>query len=281
MTAFLALALAAAGPTLHLKVDGPGFVRLLQDGSTVYMNDLTATVHEGRLVGPGRRPILPEVQVGSAAGLSIQSDGWVMADGRRAGRIMVALLSSRREISAGVWTTPDRPTVGWPGDDRFGRFSIGSTASAPAPLPSPTPSSPTGGLTLPALLEVSGDQIGLHAALGLPIPADGDPSLGTTPPFGVTRRLSLRTIQATAQRSGLNRTISGPDWVEVRRQGQVLSIDRLVESARSVMQGFPAASLLPGQTDLTVPTGTLQLRAGEPAVTPSRITVSVEIVVDG
>lgn len=130
-----------AGPaTVDVRVDGPGLLRFIRDGRTVYAKETRLSVASGRLSGPEGAATLPGIVVGAVPdSFAIRADGSVIAlyagRERTLGRLSLAVFDDERDLtrSGGFWISSSRPKTVWPGT--FGAGTLVGAGLAGETLP--------------------------------------------------------------------------------------------------------------------------------------------------
>lgn len=297
----LLLAAALPGPSLKIKVDGDGYLRLLRDGRAVYAKQATVHVQDGKLTDSAGDPFLPSIAIGDGVtDIRIDLQGNVTAGYGAAmspaGQLVLADFSATAGLVPEdvVLTSDEKPTLGNPGDDKFGVVRIVPKEGQPAVVIPTTLSNRI--QTQAATLRPRNAIAGASAARGAQITVqehsvegadkillgdvaqiDGSPEvvaalskveLGDTPPVGVKRTIDRIRILNRIRAAGLapeDYTISIPDDADVRRRGQTVPNSQFVTTA---IQALMTHGALTGTwqstdnfSDLEVPSGKLELKA--------------------
>ncbi len=117
------MAVASGAPSVEVKVDGPGYLRFVQDGRMVYAKKSVLTVSGGRLASTAGPKVAPVIEVASGArALTVDLEGNVSADGSRIGRLVLALFPTDLTSfdAQGFSTSAVRPELGNPGEGTNG-----------------------------------------------------------------------------------------------------------------------------------------------------------------
>lgn len=305
MSALLSLILiAAATPTVEVRVEGEGYLRFSRDGRAVYAREAELTVSEGKLAHASGAVAMPRLGVG-AGQLAVESDGTVKAAGKKVGRIALTLFGSEakfREVD-GLLVTESRGRTAYPGQQGAGTLAVeGKSAPKlePKPTPKPQPMVPE---TSPQLLaydvlldvkaeaEVEGDTIRLIDLVELTgsdevREALGKIEMGTTPPIAGSREVQLSQLQAKTKTLLADQRVewAGASKVVVKRAGQDVSHEQFVEAAEAAARkvvGDSTLEMLSPAPAMRAPAGELELVAGRPQLSRDEVTVSVALFVAG
>lgn len=209
------MAMFLTPPSLDVRVDGPGYLRFVRDGRAVYATSARLMLHEGRLAHERGYPLLPTVSIApEATDLAIDRDGTIRAlfpEGERVvGRLRLARFQAGPLVHRveDLFVSPDRPLLGYPGEDGFGVIASGpapkrNPEAAPAqtspsrPSEEPAPAS-NGRATRPGSSRLARPDMASSEANP---PALGRPALPSVPADPTSIRLAVRehTEVATTQ----------------------------------------------------------------------------------
>lgn len=305
MTTLAALTLVSgAWLSVEVSIDGPGYLRFALEGRIVYAKSATLQVQGGRLAHPTGAPLVPTVPAPSAMeSLSITEDGWVQGRSQvgesRLGRIVLAQVAgSPTLLDAGLLAFSQRPRVGFPASEGWGKMVIGKSGvtlrpeetSEPATSPLQTP----GSLILRASerVEVDAGPIQLLDLLQLEGKSEWRPLLETieiakAPPVGVPLKISKSRIVARVQAAGFapSQIIDElPPLIEVVTRSQAIPALQLVnaarEAARRKLGDLPFANEA-DERDFIAPVGDVELRAESVQTANSSVSVVVAVYVGG
>ena len=290
-----------------IRIEGEGYLRFVRDGRAVYAKSATLAIINGELKEKSGVSFLPSIQVSqNAVDFRISEDGWVFvrsAKGEsRAARLLIArFANSLSETSDGLFVARERATLGFAGEDGFGKI-ISKNESALSNLKSQisnsdnrnasTPQRLNAGQTrivLPTIATVNGPKF----TLGEVAEIQGQRAelakvldLGTAPVHGVPMLYSRERIFARLTAIGLERAeLSMGATVEIRRAGQTVKRDQLIDRAKQAVEA--KLGLIGDLTcddklaDIHVPNGALEIAAEVVSTLNGAASVTLGIRVDG
>ncbi|MCX7800781.1 MAG: hypothetical protein N2109_10615 [Fimbriimonadales bacterium] len=292
MTALLSVCLALAG-SLGIRVEGPGYLRMVRNGLIVYAKQAQATVRGGWLAEEGGALFFPRLSATEGEPLEIQPDGWVLQGSRRIGRLTLALFEDGREPKgAGYLTAEGRPTLVHPGDPRAGRI-LASRSVQPHATRAGQETAEEPRIVFRARSEVATDLV----RLGDVAEVTADPAtkaradaieLGRAPLPGSTAVLTRAQVLAALRGAGLQPDdwrLEMPARVEVSRSFQVVRHEQLVAAAVEAAKPAvgPGVELMCPEraTDVRAPAGRLELKAERVTTSPEGASVVVGWFVEG
>ncbi len=296
------LGLSPDVPTLNVRVDGEGYLRLAKDGRCFYATAATVGVQEGHLAAKNGLAFSPRIAVPvDTQRLEIDLQGNVTAVGganrTRVGSLVVATFSGRADlISVGdYYSTSAHPALYSPGDGPAGvirtsaskafgmpvKATIAHHANArPEVLVSPKVEIDKPTVSLGDISEITGSE---HDRAKL-----GAIDLGYAPPVSSSREFNRALILAKIRAAGFLGDavdLSVPVGAQVVRKGQSFTSEQLVEAALQQAQkkfgddlGFTSETPVRAGT---APTGelTFSCRFGE--MLGDSVTAQVYIMVNG
>lgn len=297
MTTALLTTLLLSTPTLEIRVDGDGYLRLGRGAKTVYATKLALTTVNGALGTAEGDILLPRLSVpASAKDLKVDLEGNVRAGTADLGRLVLATFPTGTKLTASgtVFTTSLKPSLANPGEGAVGVIRMGKTAAGSA-VPSTTASvaAQEGKATVMVRMrtELEKDQF----TLGDVAEIDGDPALvsrlaaigmGASPMLGTDRGLVAPHIAGRIRMVGINTnqiSLNVPFGSVVARRAQTIDPERFLTAARDAVKAKlgieleliaakPPAPLnvTPGEFELSAEAGALG-SAGVP------VTVTVKI----
>ncbi|MBS1723732.1 MAG: hypothetical protein JSS66_12355 [Armatimonadetes bacterium] len=299
---FVAPTFAAA--TTTVSVDGPGCLRFIRDGRTVYAKKAVLTVIGGVVCEKSGPKLVPGLFASGGLGqLTVALDGKVKADGKDIGTIVLAVFPEEPK-DTGFFSSPTRPELSFPGQGDTGVIrtvgappAIVTTKQAPtlskeSPVKPAEPAVSRLQILMGDRVEVDvesftlGDIATIHAPKGS-VEKLGAIVLGDTPPIGVERIVDQRKILSKIQAAGFDPAtvdLGGPIRTRVVRKGQTLSNDQFVEAAirgASVQNpGLQYEAALPGPA-MTAPVGTAELVCENLSGTGSDLMATIGVYIDG
>lgn len=290
---FVAAACIALAGSLAIRVEGPGYLRMVRNGLIVYVKQAQATIRGGWLADEDGALFFPRLAAKEGEPLEVRPDGWVLQSSRRIGRLSLAVFQSGAEPEGSRYLSSNaRPRVAFPGEDGAGTIL---TASAPSARPhnDPARTASEGRIVFRPRSEVVGDRVRLgDVAEVFSEPQSRDrlhsAELCRAPLPGNT--LVVTRAQVLAALRGAGGPTDGwilemPPRVEVFRSFQVVRQDQVVafacEAARPAIG--PGVELVCPErsTDVRLPAGRLELKAERVSVGVEGATVLVGWFVDG
>lgn len=288
------LAAATAVPTIQVRVDGEGFLRFVRDGRTVYAREVKVTVAKGVVVSEDGLPIVPRIQAqGSPDELRFESDGRIYARyqgiERLLGKTLLAVFPGDvRPVEVDGWLVSSaRPTTGQPGSAGFGAImTVGANGGG-------TQTASVTTISLKKAAEVKKDVFTLGDIADVTAPPSEKSRLesleiSSTPAFGVDFTLSQEMIKGRLRRHGAwteALSISGESNVTVSRKGQRVTYQMFAERAltEALAKSIRASVAEPTATvaDMVVPEGSLSLQVARFETSGSRVSVTIDVLVDG
>ncbi len=295
------VALMALAPSVHLHVEGEGYLRFVREGRTVYAKEAVLTVTDGKLASADGPLLNPRVQVpAGVTELRVDLAGRVLGvtSGVESelGRIVLALFPEdvRLVVDNGFLVSSYRPTVSDPGD---GVAGVLRTAKAVEKTTSTIVTAPAtvGGLQIELRQNVEVD--GKVFTLGNIAVVTADAAtkarldaleISTTPALGVPFRMSPEMVRLRLLRYGKEAEaykFSGSNQVTVTRRGQEITPAMFIEAALKAAQAQLGAdtnlTAESGGISVIAPVGKLELVGENVLVSGTRVSVRVAIIVDG
>lgn len=289
-----ALALSLIAPTVHVSVDGDGYLRFVRDGRTVYAREADLTVVDGKLASPLGPVLNPRVQVpADVTELSVDLAGVVFGETsgvkRELGRIVLAMFPEdvRLVVDSGFLVSSYRPEVSDPGVGLAGvvrTAALSTTVTVPATIAGIQ-------IQLRDTVEVDGKTFTL-GEIATVVADAGEKTriegleISTTPALGVPYRMTSEMVRQRLLRYGKEADsykFSGASQVTVTRRGQIVTVAQFNEAA-------VAAAKLHEDTEwaadssgvsVSVPIGKLELVGESTEINGGRASVRVAIIVDG
>ncbi len=296
------VALLALAPTVHVHVDGDGYLRFVRDGRTVYAKEAVLTVTDGKLASTGGPLLNPRVQVpAGVTELKVDMAGRVfgVASGVESelGRIVLALFPEdvRLVVDNGFLVSSYRPTVSDPGDGVAGVLRTGAAGEKTATTIVTAAATVSGGIEIQ--LKQSAEVVGKVFTLGDIAVVVADAAVksridalevSTTPALGVPFRMTPEMVRLRLLRFGKEAEtyrFSGSSMVTVTRRGQEITAAMFAEAAIKAAQAQLGSGTVltaeAGGITIFAPVGKLELVGENVQVSGSRISVRVAIIVDG
>jgi hypothetical protein len=288
---FLALALALTAPTVHVTVDGDGYLRFVREGRTVYAREADLTVVDGKLASPLGPVLNPRVQVpAEVTELTVDLSGVVFGESagvrKELGRIVLAMFPEdvRLVVDNGFLVSSYRPEVSDPGVGLAGvvRTAAKSTMTvAPATVAGVE-------IQLRDSVEVEGKTFTLGEIATVVADAGTKAMIealevSTTPALGVPYKMTSEMVRQRLLRYGKEAEkykFSGSSQVTVTRRGQVVTVQQFNDAALKAVEGSDWSADSAG-VNVSVPVGKLELVAEGTEVNGARATVRIAIIVDG
>lgn len=290
--------------SVDVSIDGPGYLRFALEGRIVYAKSATLQVQGGRLTHPTGAPLVPTVPAPAALeSLSITEDGWV--EGRsqssesRLGRIVLAQVAgSPTLLEAGLMAFSQRPRVGFPASEGWGKVVSGkvgvSLRTEPAVDPTISPLLTPGSLILraPERVEVDPGPVRLLDLLQLEGRTEWHRLLESieiaqAPPVGVSQKISKARVVARVQTAGIapSQIVDElPPLVEVVTRSQAIPAAQLVTAAREAAKrelGDLPFSSEADERDFIAPVGEVELRAESVRTANSSVSVVLAVYIGG
>jgi hypothetical protein len=292
-----AVLVAAVAPSLHVRVDGDGYLRFVREGRTVYSREATLTVIDGKLACPEGPVLNPRVQVpADVTELSVDLGGVVTGGtagvSRELGRIVLALFPDdvRMVVEDGFLVSSYRPDVTDPGVGTAGVIRV----AGPAPA---TTTAPTTVVGVEVRLKDSAEVDGKAFLLGEIATIVSDSAtkarlealeVSTTPALGGALRMTAEMVRTRLLRYGKEAEtykFSGSNQVTVTRRGQMVTAsmfsDAALKAARAELGPDTELSAEAGGVSMTAPVGKLDLVGESVLVSGNRVSVRIAIIVDG
>lgn len=282
MTALLLSLVLSSPPRLLVEVDGEGYLRFSRDGAMLYAKRAELTVIDGRLCHASGAVLAPSLAVSAAAkAIAVDLEGRVSIDGRPAGRLVLAMLSSTR--LAGPFVSGLSRGIGNPGEGIYGVIRAGQ----------PKAEASTVTIRLRPSSEVEGDSIRLGDVAEIVAPAPvretiAAVDLGRTPPIGIPRGLDRIRVLARLRAEGLapeKWQIEVPAGATVLRKANRIDPDQLATLALDfVRERLGDAVPLQARTSLAawnLPPGKVEITGESLSQTASQVTVSLVARLDG
>jgi hypothetical protein len=292
------LALALTAPTIHVHVDGDGYLRLVREGRAVYAKEAALTVVAGKLACSDGTALNPRIQIAAdVQELSVALDGRVTGASpsgeRELGRLVLAVFPEdvRLVVDGKYLVSSYRPELVDPGVGTAGVVRTGPSGAAPRATDTPTTTSRVE-IVLHAAAEVEGRTFTLGQIAEV---RAADPvrqrleslEVSTTPALGASYRMSQDAVRLRILRSEGDADqykFSGAAQVTVTQKGQSVTAAMFNEAALRAAASAGAGDKLvaeSGGVDTVVPVGRLELVGENVAASGSRVSVRVAIVVDG
>ena len=313
MIATLLFSFVVAPPTVHVRVDGEGFLRFARKGEVVYAKEADLTIVQNKLATPAGAWVLPKIEIDSVpTSLEVSLQGNVLAtikgEKLEIGRLVLASFPEdvRPVESDGLFKIFGVPSLGDPGEGLFGVVRTGSAGKAvvttltAAQKPAASGYKPDpaflakGGveIVVPESADVSGQSFTLgdvcevFASEKTRAALEAIP-LGATPPIGIERLIDRPTLLAKLKAAGLDANaikISGPATLRVRQESQSVTQSQFEQAAiEAVVKDFGPcqADGKSGGPPMVLPKGELALSSESVTRTGTSINVVVAASVDG
>lgn len=293
----LALIVGLQGHAQDVRIEGPGYFRLIQDGRVHYAKSGRLQVVNGRL-GMYNCSLMPTITInGPTASVTISETGEVACAGSHAGTLSVAVFE-RSIGESGLLTSATRPKIVASGSPESGFIRMSGSQTTKASEPSKGAAQPIVAskgleLRLRPSIEVIGEEIMVADVAELA----GDPSfvqgvgaisLGPAPAIGKTKSVERTLIVSRLRAKGFaleNMLLLGTGPVSVTRAGATILHSKFLEVARSAAEAHLGAGwqLTPTdpETDFAAPQGASNLQATRVTQRNGQVAVLVEILVDG
>lgn len=289
-----ALALSLIAPTVHVTVDGEGYLRFVREGRTVYAREADLTVVDGKLASPLGPVLNPRVQVpAEVTELTVDLSGVVFGESAgvksELGRIVLAMFPEdvRLVVDNGFLVSSYRPEVADPGVGLAGvvRTAAKSTVTV-------APASVAGiDIQMRDSVEVDGKTFTLGEIASVVADAGSKAKLealevSTTPALGVPYRMTSEMVRQRLMRYGKDAEkykFSGASQVTVTRRGQIVTVAQFNDAALAAAKAREDAewSADSSGVNVSVPVGKLELVSESTEINGGRATVRVAIIVDG
>lgn len=300
MIATILLIAQATTPTLHIRVDGEGYLRFVERGRVVYAREADLTVREGQIVHTSGAALIPAVPCPSAT-FTVDLEGNVFSGVTPVGKLVLALFDGETPQPNGTFlTATGRPRLGNPGEGLAGVIRTGQPPAAAAPPPQESRVEVRPATTTP----VPEGRVRIHVRTNVVVSdnqttlADiaeitgGNPDLGrvvitATPPVGVNRTLDVNYLKARVRSSvpaGTEIEWSGSTQVQIAREAQTIPVEKVLEVAQAAAMSQTGATAFQNPNNLApmvTPLGELSLIAERVSVSGTRVTVQVVAMVDG
>ncbi|MFN3685035.1 MAG: hypothetical protein ACK41F_14030, partial [Fimbriimonadaceae bacterium] len=273
MALFLSCVLGIGSATVSVRVDGPGYLRLVSNGLIVYAKSARLLSKGGWLADEAGGVFFPRIAVQDGSPTQVQPDGWVVQNERRVGRLTLAVFPSGREPSGRPYlASGERPTVRFPGDEGVGTLAVegGSEDRPSVTAPRPTAPPPAAGrisISVRSRTEVTAERYRLGDVAE--VTGEGAEGLralelGRSPVAGATAVLTRAQLLSALKGAGLSPDdcrIELPARAEVVRAAQTVPHEQLVqaatEHAAKAVGGGAAFSCPDRPSDCRVPSGRL------------------------
>lgn len=293
----LGCVLGIGSATVSVRVDGPGYLRLVSNGLIVYAKSARLLSKGGWLADEAGGVFFPRIAVQDGPPTRVLPDGWVVQSERRVGRLTLAVFPADREPTGRPYLmSGERPTIAFPGEGGAGRLVVeGAGTGRPegASLRSTTPSVAAGRITISVRgrSEVTTDRYRLEDVAEV----SGENAqrlrgveLGRSPVAGATAVLTRAQLLAALRGAGVNPDdcrIEMPARAEIARVAQTVTHEQLVQAAiehAATAVGGNAAFACPDRpADCRVPSGRLELRVERFAPNVEGGSATVGVYVDG
>jgi hypothetical protein len=289
-----ALALSLIAPTVHVTVDGEGYLRFVREGRTVYAREADLTVVDGKLASPLGPVLNPRVQVpAEVTELTVDLSGIVFGESagvkKELGRIVLAMFPEdvRLVVDNGFLVSSYRPEVSDPGVGLAG--VVRTAAKSTTTVAQATVAGVE--IQLRDSVEVEGKSFSVGeiatvvAEPGLKARIEAF-EVSTTPALGVPYRMTSEMVRQRLMRYGKEAEkykFSGAGQVTVTRRGQVVTSAQFTDAAVAAAKAREDTEWAAESSgvSVSVPIGKLELVAESTEINGARATVRVAIVVDG
>jgi hypothetical protein len=286
MTTALLTTLLLAPPTLTVRVEGDGYLRLAKDGRLAYATTVTLTEVSGALGTTDGQLILPRLPMSaSAKALAVDLEGNVQVDGSKIGRLVLALFP-KGKVAKGV-----APKLGNPGE---GVNGVIRTDAAPATPETPKVSKVPEAKVL-VIVRLNSEIDGEKIRLGDVATIDGDVALverlagldlGASPLLGTSRGIAKTSLLSRIRFAGIDPKsvdLQVPEGATVARKSQLIPADTLVQTASDAIRKRLGVNTdfvaVKPPSPITAPPGDFEAVA-EPGTTSSNgvpVTVTVRV----
>lgn len=253
----LLMAQAAPALSIHIKVDGEGYLRFAKGSSLVYARQAQLTNLNGVLSGPEGVTLWPKISIPTGTKkleIGLDGDVWGISASAKTslGRIVLAMFNgSPLSQPAGSYVKIGiKPALMNPGDGLAGVIRVHSAVASTvkrAPQTAKQTFAPQSGqeaaqptkIFVAAQSEVDEEYI----YLGKIAKIEGDPevverlkdvNLGRTPVLGASRGLSILQVKAMVMNRGFKGadfSVDVPEGATVIRKGQVIEGSQVIQAA--------------------------------------------------
>jgi len=295
---FLSCVLGAGVAAGSVRVDGPGYLRLVSNGLIVYAKSARIQTKGGWLADQSGGVFSPRIAVRDGSSPEVQPDGWVTEGGRRLGRLTLAVFPEGQEPTGKPYLSSGaRPKVVFPGESGGGRLLIEGAAAPTSTTLAEAPKLQTGAgvsrltIVVRPRTEVSGDRFRLEEIAELTGP-DAERvralELGRSPVAGSVAVVTRAQLLAALRSAGIQPEgckIETPVRAEVARAAQTVPHEQFVraatEHAAKAVGGNAMFTCPDRPSDCRVPSGSVELRVERFAPSVEGGTATVGVYVDG
>jgi hypothetical protein len=303
MISLLSSLLLTAAPTLTLKIEGDGYLRLLRGTQTLYARQVALTATQSGLVTSDGTLLIPRVIVpANTARVEVSLEGRISAliggERKSLGRLVLAMFPAKTPFSAvgSFCKTSAKPSLANPGDGLTGVVRA-NTTSGPAKAIRKTASQSFAEIKaevkVKAINEVDGEYVRLSDISFI----TGESKLvdklrridlGRAPIMGSTRGLTMMHIRAIIAASGVDvRSIDVivPAGSTVARKCQFIEASKVtVEVQAAMLKKFGFETPLDLKTRLNpvaLPIGTATMDVTQIKMENTRLTATVDVAING
>lgn len=299
----LAALIALAAPTLDVRVEGPGYLRMAFDGRIVYSTYAKLEIRDGRIADANGATLMPLVSVPQgSSGISIEPDGTIQATkGTQSlpiGRISLAIFpDGSRPLPKGHYLVASaRPKLVNPGDPDVGVLVVSGNmarvGNSATPVKGANQEMLAIEIQIPSKAEVSDKRV----TLDLFSRAKGHDELvarlktidfGPTPRPGSPMKITRERILAKLKLAGIAEPtlkLDCPPVVQVGMVGQTVDSERFFQAAIQYANeklGTHEYKPISEPVSLTVPLGEVELRGESVARRGDSIIASIAAYVNG
>lgn len=295
MIAALVFAVAANPLTIHIRVDGSGFLRFARNAQIAYASEATLSAQNGILVAGDGSVMIPRIHVpANCFKLSVSLDGHFTAvtpsGSSEIGQIVLAMLPDS-VARPGIFSCSQHGALSNPGDGLAGVIRASSKTAAKG---ASTPAGPQPlRIAVRQISEIDSDDM----TLGDIATFSGDKDrradaqmieLGRTPQLGTSIRFSEGYIATKLKLAGFkpdDYVLIVPEGATVTRPFQIVTAASMIDTAiQKIKERFDVSvNLIPDAAipEMKVPKGDLLLSAELGAKTDRSIGVLIMADVDG
>jgi hypothetical protein len=291
MNLTIASLLLAAPITVHIHVEGDGYLRFARGTQGVYSTEANLSNQAGLICNSDGFPMLPQTRLSTGASFSVQMDGSIVSSGKSVGRIVLASFApgSLQKVSK-YWIANTRSQIGYPGEGVLGIIRSGGTLTSPQTAQPQTAVATTVEVSLKSELEKPNIFLGDVATIQGPKNISdqiANVDLGSTPIFGAQRGITRMYVVAAMRHAGIDVdkvTLLCPPGAFAVRKGQKVDADMLIDAAKDgVKQQLGASEEMKSDRMLPeffVPVGQLSFKTVQAISSGDGYIVNIEIDVD-
>lgn len=276
---------------LHVRVDGEGYLRFLQNGSLIYQKEAELQIRKGVITNKKGDILSPQIHVKDTDRFSIDLNGtvWASLKSKSIGQLVIANCKGKKKtLLPGVFKFEGPVKLGNPGEDHWGVIRSLTFKSDSSPLETTTNSlSSDLILDFKSDVEVEEDQFTVGNLVKNEVPSYlKSIVLGETPSFGTVRQLTRYQVESRMKIAGHNLQdfkSNFPAQMRVKRKAQSILHEQICEVAlEAAKKQLGEVELAPGyQPTINAPLGELNLAVESLKGYKNSWTAIVGIYVDG